>query len=253
LYKGCSYQFDQKGNEKLLWRCSKVISFKCKGRLHTSEYLPTDGTDAVVYLEVGQHNHGVDPIANEIKVATQEMKSVAATSEPTALIVANMLSKVSRAGVGSMAKVSSSKRTVRRVRNANLQGAFVTPKSRCDLHLPPVFTSLPSGENFLAFDSGAGMDRILILTCTENLKCLEVSKSWFCDGTFKTSPSLFAQLFIIHAEFNGKVLSLVYSLTPNRTEITYERMLTGFIGMNPNLKPERIMSDFEHVSRLAFR
>jgi len=223
LYNGFSYHYERKGAEKIFWRCSKVKSFKCNGRLHTSENLPSDGSNVIVYSEIGVHTHGPDPVEIEVRVAQQEMKAAAASSsEPTAVIVSKMVSSVSRAAVGSMAKVSSCKRTVRRVRHVNLQGALVTPNSRCDLVLPQLFTSLQSGENFLAFNSGANLDRILMFTCAENLKFLQFSKSWFCDGTFKSSPSLFDQLFIIHAEFSGNVFPLVYALTPNRTKATYD-------------------------------
>ena len=47
----------------------------------------------------------------------------------------------------------------------------------------------------------------------------------FSDGTFSTAPKLFDQLYTFHAEFQGHMLPLVYSLLPNRTEDTYVRTL----------------------------
>lgn len=44
---------------------------------------------------------------------------------------------------------------------------------------------------------------------------------WYVDGTFKISPTLFAQVFVIMAGFNGGMHPCVYALLPNKEQATY--------------------------------
>ena len=90
---------------------------------------------------------------------------------------------------------------------------------------PEQITTLDNGEKFLLFDSGNNMQRILMFGTQQNLDILKRSENWFCDGTFKASPLLFDQLFIIHSQFRDLILSLVYILMPNHTQATYSRVL----------------------------
>ena len=49
------------------------------------------------------------------------------------------------------------------------------------------------------------------------------------DGTFNIVPSLFYQLFTIHAQVQGNLVPCVYALLPDKKEDTYKDMLTGLI------------------------
>ena len=73
---------------------------------------------------------------------------------------------------------------MQKVRHDKYQGSLRTPTSRSDLDLPEQITTLDNGENFLLFDSGNNMQRILMFGTQQNLDILERSENWFCDGTF---------------------------------------------------------------------
>ena len=45
------------------------------------------------------------------------------------------------------------------------------------------------GNSFLAYDSGPGIDRIIMFAPEENKKILSFSSIWMADGTFKVVPS----------------------------------------------------------------
>ena len=252
-YGGFLYSFHKYGSEKMLWRCSKYND-KCPGRLHTSDHIPTDGSQVVVIAEIGNHTHCPNPIAVEQKTAVKKLKMIASNStESTASVVATVLSGISAAAQGSIAKVDSLKRSVQIVRHELLQGQIVTPLSRAELELPARFTTLSNGENFLAFDSGKDDQRILMFTSAGNIEALQASNNWYCDGTFKASPKIFYQLFIIHGDVAGPILPLVYFLMPNRTGASYDRALAALSALNGNLRPATIMSDFEQASITSFR
>ncbi len=46
----------------------------------------------------------------------------------------------------------------------------------------------------------------------------------YTDGTFKTCPRLFYQIFTIHAFFHGQQFPLVYCLLPSKSREVYNRM-----------------------------
>ena len=58
----------------------------------------------------------------------------------------------------------------------------------------------------------------------------------FVDGTFDVSPLLFRQLFTIHAIISGRNIPLVYSLLPNKTTETYEK-LYNMLKMSIKVQP----------------
>lgn len=93
----------------------------------------------------------------------------------------------------------------------------------------------------------------------EDLKNLEKCEYWMADGTFKTAPNLFMQLFTIHGcvrGINGTVVSLVYALMTSKSRECYDevvRCLTSIAAEhNIVLNPRYVLTDFELASMKAF-
>jgi hypothetical protein len=82
---------------------------------------------------------------------------------------------------------------------------------------------------------------------------LKKSNEWFGDGTFKTAPHPFYQVFTIHGICFKKVLPAVYVLMANRTEASYVKVLNELKNLQANLNPSSIMTDFEKASINAFK
>ena len=55
-----------------------------------------------------------------------------------------------------------------------------------------------SNRNFLLYDSGPGASRMLMFATKENFDFLSMSSIWLADGTFKTVPAIFCQLYIYY-------------------------------------------------------
>ena len=95
-------------------------------------------------------------------------------------------------------------RTIQRVKRKNMPA---TPNSLADLlEIPQTYQKALVGEQFLLYDSGSkeeeeedeeGPRRVLVFTTRKNIELLCKCSMWFVDGTFKTSPSIFAQIFVI--------------------------------------------------------
>ena len=73
------------------------------------------------------------------------------------------------------------------------------PRSLATLEITDPYDNTLDGGRFLQFDSGADdPDRLLIFYTDYGLQKLCDSRTLFCDGTFKTAPRLFVQLYTIH-------------------------------------------------------
>ena len=91
--------------------------------------------------------------------------------------------------------------------------------------LPQEYKETASGAPFLVYDSGAEEDRMLIFASAEFLQLLTSSEEWYSDGTFKTVPEQFFQLYTLHGVCGEKIVPCVFCLMPNKTEATYVSML----------------------------
>lgn len=67
----------------------------------------------------------------------------------------------------------------------------------------------------------------------------------YVDGTFKSVPTLFTQLYTIHGIIDSKILPLIYLLLPNKKQVTYFTAFNEVKKLSANLCPDSIMMDFE--------
>jgi hypothetical protein len=115
---------------------------------------------------------------------------------------------------------------------------------------------MTQGEDFTKWDSGRANDKIVIFSTDANLDTLQRCAHWFADGTFKSSPILFDQLFVLHGYkadgANVICMPLAYILTPNRNSQTYKRVWEKLKILQPGLAPISIMTDFESPLLKAF-
>ena len=111
------------------------------------------------------------------------------------------------------------------------------------------FVSWVPCERFLHFDSGPNdTKRIMVFTTLPGLDLLSGADDWFCDGTFSTAPSVFFQIYTIHASVEGILIPIVYALLPDKKEETYFRLLSCF-----DIEfPKRATIDFEIAVKNAF-
>lgn len=77
------------------------------------------------------------------------------------------------------------------------------------------------------------------------------------DGTFRTSPPIFAQVYTIHAQVLGQFFPLLTALLPDKQEQTYRRMFVRLQAEagNQNLlfNPQVVHCDFEMAAMNAVR
>ncbi|XP_033741293.1 uncharacterized protein LOC117328064 [Pecten maximus] len=124
------------------------------------------------------------------------------------------------------------------------------------INLEGEWTQTTAGEEFLLLDDG-DQSRIIAFATSDNLTDLCNADTLFCDGTFYTCPTKFHQIYTIHAKIEDQMYPFVYSLLPNKTHATYERLFTllktKMTELNLQLNPTTVFLDFETAAQNAIR
>lgn len=240
-----SFVREKKGADgRLIWKCSGYSGSKCLARCHT--------LDGVLLKSIGEHNHVPHAAKIGARKTLTEMKLRATTTqEPGHQIVATTSAVVTAAVAGQLPSVRGMKQTLRRARREQ-QMPLANPENLQDLIIPDAFKNTTSGENFLAYDSGPGQNRILIFATQRNLDRMVRCEHWYADGTFKSSPPLFQQIYTIHALRYSQVIPTVFILMSDRSANTYVRVFTELKRLQPALNPTSVMTDFEQAAILAW-
>jgi len=93
-------------------------------------------------------------------------------------------------------------------------------------------------------------NNIVIFTCESNLREFDSVDTIHVDGTFKSSPRFFKQLFYIHILKNNAYSPLVFALLLDKSKTSYEaafQALLAVAGTSCRMKPQIIYTDFEAV------
>ena len=98
------------------------------------------------------------------------------------------------------------------------------PTFLLDIDLQDEWTQTTADDRYLLINDGT-YDRILVFATDNNLQLLanNDNNTIYADGTFYTCPSLFAQLYTLHA-LDGEIFPLVFALLPWNSEDIYIRL-----------------------------
>lgn len=96
-----------------------------------------------------------------------------------------------------------------------------------------------------------------MFTTLNNIRFLAESDTLFSDGTFKTVPNQFLQLFTIHGIVRQFVFPFVFCLTAKKNEHTYNTIYNELknyaVNNHLTLSPRYAVSDFEIANMNACR
>lgn len=107
-------------------------------------------------------------------------------------------------------------------------------------------------EDFLLVNSED--DNIVIFCTQRNLRYLQQCDIILMDGTFRSCPSLFYQLFTIHGYRYQQYVPLIFCLLPNKQETTYEAAFWHIQAYLPaDFSPRTVFADFERAIHGAVR
>ena len=97
------------------------------------------------------------------------------------------------------------------------------PQWRAEVTLTGDWANMLGGEPFVLGKSGAE-DKIILLGTQSNLHHLAEAECFYVDGTFKTCPGLFYQIFTVHIIKYSQTLPMVYALLLIKQQSTYNHM-----------------------------
>lgn len=110
-----------------------------------------------------------------------------------------------------------------------------------------------SFQDFTLADYNDGKTRILLFATEKSKEELGRCHRLFCDGTFKSVPKPFMQMYSIHGEIEGVVKPLAYALLCNKKKKqTYKLLFQLLKRRVPNLKIDFFKSDFEEAAVRGF-
>lgn len=235
---------DNKAGETA-WRCTKNERFRCKGSIKTKN-------EKIVENSVREHNHSGNVSLALARKAVASMKdrmteTISTPSSSQAAVIATLGGNVQMA----LPKKATLSRVLRRHRQFKLQIAGVNtlpaPPTGMDFVIPSHF------QSFLLHDSCIDSERLLIFGDRQLLEAMSRAEVWLADGTFKVVPSLWYQLYTVHFQFVRRCNPVgIYSLLPNKTRKTYDRLIQAIVDLLPTATPTVILLDFETAAMQAF-
>jgi hypothetical protein len=229
-------------NDVYYWCCEKRRSENCKGRAVTKF---SDGSHLL--QKFVDHNHSPQATDSNVANAVAHIKQQAReTRESSVQIIQSNIVNISEEVAIHIPTRNALRARIKRVR-----------KLKCHLNHNLLMELIFKNLQFtLSGDSTIREERILLFTTKGNVRHLAQAPFWIMDGTFKTVPTLFYQLYTIHAPVgandNYRILPLVYALMSSKTEDLY-RALFQYLNefseeINIELKPSTIITDFERAS-----
>ena len=247
---GFFYDKQRKVGDVVHWQCEQRSI--CKARIFTK--------DSDIVRRCNEHLHGPDEeIITGYETKSGIKRRAEVTQDCTHQIVGESLLTVSEGTAAKLPKLNSLKRSIQRQRQRVL-AAPTQPPSLFELEIPMDYRSTAKGEMFLLYDSGPESERILIFGTGKNIDMLKCSQHWLADGTFKTAPILFQQVYVIHALrggpnplLDGHLLPSLFILLPNKTQVTYTRMWEQVNLICPHAQPLCMLMDFEKAAINSFQ
>lgn len=251
IFHGARFCVKQKNINSTLWRCVKP---NCSASISISN-------SNTILRKNENHNHLTD--SSEIKMLELRHKlkqEAQATSAPIDRIVEAGYSDMitTQMITDSIVKFPTLKTLKNTVSKQRRQTRPPLPKSINDLpaQLPILYTQTKNKSNFLLFNGSLGGKRGLIFASIDDIKYLAYQKFWYADGTFYTSPSIFYQIYSIHAFDEGLSTPCVYALLADKSEETYHDLFSTLINkiieISNMIKLEYITIDFEVAVKNVF-
>ncbi|XP_057339494.1 uncharacterized protein LOC130676994 [Microplitis mediator] len=142
-------------------------------------------------------------------------------------------------------------RTIQRARQGKVPKVKETVLA--DFTVPDELRCTSKNEPFLLYDSESRRNRCLIFSTDANLKKLSECEIGCGDGTFRTIPAMFQQMYSIHGIFGEHTLPFVYVLSSSKSKSVYLGILRTIKELLPGvIKLRRMLTEFESAYMNAF-
>ncbi|CAB4493943.1 unnamed protein product [Rhizophagus irregularis] len=239
---------DKNNGNRYYWCCEFRKKYNCNGRAITD--LENENHILVSFKE---HSHS--PEANRIEVVKTLniiKESASHTHDRPVQLIQDAVVNMHQSSHSYMPNKQALGKQISRIRNKNLPPQ---PQELEDIEVPIELSRTINGESFLAKEVEFGEEKMMIFCTIPNLQYLQDAEYWLMDGTFKTVPLLFQQMYTIHAPVGGenaRVLPLVYVLMTGRSKECYNQLFQELFRLGEaasvTLNPSFIITDFEQAA-----
>ncbi|CAF1581158.1 unnamed protein product [Rotaria magnacalcarata] len=248
----CGYCYHVKENNAITtrWRCI-VRAPACSVTIHTNNI-----DDSFVHWNGAYHHHPPDRNLEIIKNIISKIKArVLVEPYPVVSMAEEEIrnGKLNKVQLAAMPLPSQMESALQKHRRKNIPPLPLSLK----FDIPLLYQRTWSGEEFIIADIRKKKvgGRLIMFCSNEQIDTLLNSTIWFCDGTFKTTPAMFEQVYIIQCLVGDEVFPAVYALTANRKRKTYEEMIKVIMNLaadrNKILAVQKIVSDYEAAWLMA--
>ncbi|KAL0859457.1 hypothetical protein ABMA27_010627 [Loxostege sticticalis] len=249
LMDGYEYMLNRHVQNKYYWCCVYKNKKQCRSTLMTE---CSENSGHSIKSTATEHTHAPSAATQDSIIFKNKFKrdAAASSSEGPVKLIQKNLEAVPSTSACSLPNKNALRQIVYRARK---QSYPKEPTSLEEIDVPEDYTI--EGEKFLAKDIKYGENKRMLLFCTkQNIRLLRDSPVWIMDGTFKTTPGLFVQIYSIYGivgydtEYK-KIVPLVYCFLVDKTEETYmvvfRELLAYAEELEYNLSPQHIITDFE--------
>ena len=246
------YQLNRSRNGSMYWRCWKK---DCRSGLKTNAinlHNPNPIIRVIYDNDVHNHPHEDRAIEEAEYVNTMKEQIIANPTVPVKRVYNDTVARAHQnAGAAGAAPPEIPDFTQVRSslgRTKALQCPQI-PQDINQVQTVGAFSKTFLGERYLLHqDNGIG---IVIFATDNELQVMANCQTLYVDGTFRTAPAPYAQVFTIHGEYMGRVILLAVALLTGKTQQHYDavfnvimaeiRRVTG----NNAVNVQTVVSDFE--------
>lgn len=252
---GYQHRISAKNDDSISWLCLKNEMTKCNGRVRTNH-------DNIV---LSKTEHSCVPNLAEIEVKKTMQKCKKRVREelsvPVHKIFREEMASIYDKGYDLITESPTYKnaKTSLCFERRKILGTVENPESSLDINFRQETISFSDGKSFLHLDYlNEDGKRVLVFSGEETENFLTNGRTFFFDGTFKSCPKQFVQLYSIHVDWAStdtetNVYPAIFALLPDKKETTYRNLLLKLKASFPRWNPGMIKLDFETAAINACR
>lgn len=226
------------------WRC--IHRKTCNGSC-TTNFFESSRLQIKSYGQGHTHASEEAEIKADKLVRGMKRKATELPNERPIKIVQTVLQNVHDSEV--LVKLPERRYLYRTINRQQHTGRPPIPHDLQSLEIPEEYRKTKKGEPFFQYDNHDSNNRILMFYTKGSLRQLCNSRQVFSDGTFKTPPRLFYQMYTFHTIVFDHAFPVVYILTTRKTRATYidilEQIKEAARSEGFTFEPQTFLCDFE--------
>ena len=197
IFQGFVYTMNRSTANGSTWHCTQRHS-DCKGRIKINAQ-----ENGVQVIKRHSHLPDYGVVKAEKLMAAAKKRVIDEPNLLPALVSRETFSTADDDALVALPNENSVKRALQRLRR---RGNPRLPSSLDDLeNIPETYQSI-NGVRWLIQDMAENNHRSLMFGRPSAITAMSKSRMWYMDGTFKSRPLLFAQLYVLHYEYHGHVI-----------------------------------------------